>query len=401
MWRDLIDTYFDRDFLLSKVQEFIRIPTDPDEGRTQVAPDDPKLTRFVREALQPVLRSIGARDHLVDPWNNVIVRQGKANARTGLLVLTYCVVHHGNRMSEPYSGRIANGRAYGHEEDCVFGRGASESKGALAAALAALKLVLDSHVELKRSLVWALSTEGRSSHFSTSKIIDGQKVQADGGIACIGTGGQITLGNRGRLDLVITIKGKSSHSSQPWLAHSAIDGGLEAVRRLKAIPMPRVHPLLGPEQLTIYKMICSPIAPHTIPDTCEITVDRRLLPESDLGAAVEEVRDALAGMSPFDVSVEEGVLMYPAEVAPDASIVAALSSAHREITGRDPERTDVKWTFDAGYPCRAGIPTVCYGPASAATAAEDPLGVDFVTVRHLEETAKIYAHTMLQMLAKA
>ena len=91
--------------------------------------------------------------------------------------------------------------------------------------------------------------------------------------------------------------------------------------------------------------------------------------------------------------------MYPAEVSPQAPVVGALKWAHEEITGRAPELTYVMWTFDAGYPCRAGIPTVCYGPSTAPTSSENPLGVDFVTVRQLEDAAKVYALTMLRMLA--
>lgn len=398
VWRDLVERCFDRDFLLSTLQRFIRTPTDPEANQTQVAPEDPKVVRFVHGVLRPLLRTIGAGDHIADAWNNVIVRRGAGTAG-GLYLSTYCVVHHGNRMTDPYSGRIASGKAHGYDEDCVFGRGASESKGALAAALAALKVIIDAGVDLKRPLTWALSTEGRSSHFSTSKIIEGQGVRADGGILCIGTGGMITLGNRGRVDILVTINGKSSHSSQPWLAHNAIEGGLEAVRRLKAIPMAKSHPRLGPEQLTVYKFLCSPVAPHTIPDACEITVDRRLLPGSDPDAAVDEAREALVGMAPFGVRVERGVLMYPADVSPDSPVVVALRGAHRVVTGRDPNVGYVMWTFDAGYPCRAGIPSVCYGPATAPTAGTDPLGVDFVTVRHLEEAAKTYALTILTMLA--
>lgn len=397
-WRALVERYLDRDFLITTLQQFIRTRTDPEENQTQVAPDDPKVIHFVRDIFRPALNSIGVVDAVTDAWNNVVVREGPARAG-GLLILTYCVVHHGNRMPDPYSGQVASGAMFGCDEDCVFGRGASESKGGLAAALTALKAVRDAGVELKAPLTWALSTEGRSSHFSTSKIIDGQGVKSDGGIVCIGTGGRITLGNRGRVDVIITIKGKSSHSSQPWLAHNAIEGGVEAFHRLKALPVTNSHARLGPEQLTVYKMICSPIEPHTIPDTCQLTVDRRLLPGSEPEQAVDQIRRALESMAPFDVAVEQGVSMYPAEVSPQTPVVGALKGAHEEITGRTPELAYVMWTFDAGYPCRAGIPTVCYGPSTAPTSAEDPLGVDFVAVRHLEEAAKAYTLTMLRMLA--
>ena len=147
-WRELIEQHHDRDFLVATLQQFIRTRTDPEEGQTQVAPDDPKVTHFVHNVFRPILESVGRFEAATDAWNNVVITLGRPGSG-GLLLLTYCVVHHGNRMPDPYSGRVANGADFGCDEDCVFGRGASESKGPLAAALTALKTVRDAAVELK------------------------------------------------------------------------------------------------------------------------------------------------------------------------------------------------------------------------------------------------------------
>ena len=66
------------------------------------------------------------------------------------------------------------------------------------------------------------------------------------------TDNRISLGNRGRVDVNVTIEGKAAHSSQPWLGLSAIDGAYEALTRLRGMQFGAPHPHLGAAQATVY-----------------------------------------------------------------------------------------------------------------------------------------------------
>src|SRR3954454_1064977 len=332
--RALIDRYLAEDYLTSILVRLLQTPTDVPLGQTELAPEDPKLARYVRDVVQPELASWGLGRTLVDDSNNLVCQIGSDAASPSLLLMGYAVAQHGNLMAEPYSGRIATAPAFGVDEPCASGQADTQHKGALAAALGALKLLADSGVRLRGQLLFGVNTEGRRSHANSRQIVDEHGARADQGILAFATDNRISLGNRGRVDVNVTISGKAAHSSQPWLGLSAIDGAYEAQTRLRAMQFPAAHPQLGAAQATVYKLQFSPIAPHTLPATAQMTIDRRLLPGEAIDRAVAGVRAALGDLSPYGLTVEQGAFMYPADVPPDAPVVQALKAAGHATLGR-------------------------------------------------------------------
>src|SRR3954462_5171764 len=268
--RALIDRYLDSDYLTAILVRLLQTPTDVPLGQTELAPEDPKLTYYVREVVQPELERFGYDRIVVDASNNLVCRLGADVASPSLLLMGYAVAQHANLMADPYSGRIASGQEYGLDEPCAFGQAATQHKGALAAALGALKLLANSGVSLRGQLIFAVNTEGRSSHANSRQIVHDHGVHADQGILTFATGNRISLGNRGRVDVNVTIEGRAAHSSQPWLGLSAIDGAYEALTRLRVMPFGPAHPQLGAAQATVYQLQFSPIAPHTLPATAHL-----------------------------------------------------------------------------------------------------------------------------------
>ncbi len=398
--RALVDRYLDADYATSILVRLLQTPTDVPLGQTELAPEDPKLVRYVREVVRPELERDGYDRIAVDDSNNLVCRIGSPADSPSLLLMGYAVAQHGNLMADPYSGRIAPAPEYGVDEPCAFGQAATQHKGALAAGLAALKLLADSGARLRGRLVFAVNTEGRSSHTNSEQIIRGHGVRADQGVLLFATDNRICLGNRGRVDVNVTIKGKTTHSGMPWLGLSAIEGAYEAQTRLRALRFERRHPQLGQTQATVYQLTFSPIAPHTLPDTATLKIDRRLLPGEDADAAVAEIRDALGDLSPYQVTVEKGAHMYPAEVPPDAPIVRAIQAAGRAELGREVETFYLPNTFDMGYANHAGIPSVMYGPGVRRLGGGEVVADEFVALSQVRDAARVYAHTILGLLAE-
>src|SRR5881392_131798 len=135
--RALVDRYLDEDYLTSILVRLLQTPTDVPLGQTELAPEDPKLARYVREVVQPELANWGLGRATVDDSNNLICQIGSDAASPSLLLMGYAVAQHGNLMAEPYSGRIATAPAFGVDEPCAFGQAATQHKGALAAGLGA------------------------------------------------------------------------------------------------------------------------------------------------------------------------------------------------------------------------------------------------------------------------
>src|SRR3954451_3956194 len=396
--RALIDRYLDEDYLTGILVRLLQTPTDVPLGQTELAPEDPKLARYVRDLVQPELASWGLGRTLVDDSNNLICQIGADAASPSLLLMGYAVAQQGNLRAEPYSGRIATAAAFGVDEPCAFGQAATQHKGALAAGLGALKILADSGARLRGRLMFVVNTEGRSTHANSMKILDGHGVRADQGVLLFATDNRISLGNRGRVDVNVTIKGKTTHSGMPWLGHSAIEGAYEAQTRLRTLRFERRHPQLGQTQATVYQLTFAPIAPHTLPDTATLKIDRRLLPGEDVEAAVAEIRAALGDLSPYQVTVEQGAHMYPAEVPLDAPIVRALQAAGRAELDRELETFYLPNTFDAGYANHVGIPSVMFGPGVRRLGGGDVVADEFVALSQVRDAARLYAHMILELL---
>jgi acetylornithine deacetylase/succinyl-diaminopimelate desuccinylase-like protein len=298
-------------------------------------------------------------------------------------------------MENPYPGRIGNGRAYGFDEPCVFGQGVSQNKLHQAVALTVLKLLRDEGIDLAGRLYLAINNEGRSSHLSSELILRAIEPKPDGAILLTKSEFGIQLGNRGRVDAIVTVKGKATHSSRPHLGLSAIDGANEVVNRVRAMRFTKQHPILGGQHAVVYQVTYDPLAPHTLPETARLLVDRRLLPGDDPDEAVDEVRAAIGDLSPYEVNVERGVHMLPSLVDPEAAVVRNLSAAYTSVTGEPPRTYYAGGTYDAGGPSSFGVPTVMFG----ASGGDWPLGIDFVPLSKIIAEARIIAQLILDTLS--
>ena len=391
-----IRTFLDRQYLVETLSRLAQIPTDVPLGfQTLMEPDDPKLVHYVQRVLRPELKRLGM-NHLLDaPPNNLVVQFGAGISGQSLLIQNYTPAQHNNLMEEPFSGRVGSAAAYGHDELVVFGQGVSQCKAHQAVMLAVLKLLRESGVELQGRLYWAINNEGRSSHACSEAILKALPNKPSFGILQIDTGQAISLGNRGRVDVNIHVRGVATHSSTPQNGLSAIEGAHEVITRLRRLRWADTHSLLGGRQALVYKIQYSPLAPHTLPSDATLTVDRRLLPGDDPDEAAEEVHEAIGDLSPYGVTVERGVYMLPALVDPEDARVHALQEAHRAIHGRYPETHYGQGSFDAGGLCAAGVPTVMYGAGGEVGL----LDADFIPIAAAFAEAQVLATLILTQLA--
>ncbi len=388
---DRLDTRYLTDTLVALAREPAEVPP----GREVfIAPDDPKLVRYVQEALRPRFAAAGAPELIDAPGNQIVARIGEGAKPATLLIQVYTPVQHHNRMDEPLSGRIAHAARWGYDEPCVFGQGVGQNKSHQAIALAVLKLLADRRAPLAGALYVAVNNEGRSSHACTRAILRALPTAPDFALLLTRTGERISLGNRGRVDVNVTLRGKAAHSSAPDSGLSAIDGAHEAIGRLKAMALPGSHPLLGRRRVLPYQVTFEPLAPHTLPEIARLRIDRRLLPGDDPAEATAEIRRALGDMAPFETTVEQGPHMWPALVDPEERGVRLLAQAHRAVHGADPETFYGQGSFDAGGPCAAGIPAVMYGVGGGGSL----LDADFVPLSHLDRVARVVARTVLAFL---
>jgi hypothetical protein len=114
------------------------------------------------------------------------------------------------------SRRRVDGVKFDLPGECVMGKGASEQKANLAAMLHAMETVIASKVPIAGKLIFTCCLSGETGkHDAIKSVVEGSGVRADMAVLG-GTGLKITLGNRGRIDVFVTVRGSPCHSSRPW-----------------------------------------------------------------------------------------------------------------------------------------------------------------------------------------
>ncbi len=364
--------------------------------QTELLEADPQLKKFIADNVAPRLARLTGSAGAIDAMGNLIWQLGDDGAG-GLMLMGYAMTFPAASMKQPFSGALVDGKPFGIVSQCALGRGACEQKGALAGMIYAAAIVARAELTMRAPLILVVSLAGETGRHDAAKfILQNDAIGARAAIVGLGTSNRICLGNKGRIDVEIVVRGKSAHSSMPEKGVNAVDGFRRVMERLDRLPLRAAHPGLGSAALTVTQVRSAPDISHTIPDVCRVVLDRRLLPGEDPDAAFHEIHDALKEMAGWSVEVNRGAFMYPSEVAEDCALAAATAGASRELSKREAQLFYSPAALDAGFLNRNGIETIMFGPGDLRFAHTDQ---EAVSLQEVRDAARIYAATALQLLA--
>lgn len=313
--------------------------------------------------------------------NNVIgIVRGAGGGRSLMLNAHMDTVGRGG-MEKPLSGTI--------EDDKVFGRGAWDMKGSLAAIMLAAK-DLAADPPAGDVIVTAVVDEEYAS-IGTQAIVE--RYTADGAIVTEPTQLELSVAHKGFVWFDITTKGVAAHGSQPALGVDAIAKmgkvlvGLEALEdRLLGGEQ---HPLLGTGSIHA-SLIQGGAELSSYPGSCTLSVERRLIPgETPEMAESElcEILDAAANEDPdFEATLTRGIDRSPFEQPLESEIVAVVRDAATGVTGAAPAFAGESGWMDSALLSAAGIPAVIFGPDGAGAHAD----VEWVDLVSLEQCRQVY-----------
>jgi acetylornithine deacetylase/succinyl-diaminopimelate desuccinylase-like protein len=361
--------------------------------QTSMLESEPQVLALIRDVIKPELEQAGLRP-AIDGMGNLILHI-KGRARNDRLMLVgYAMNAAPSTMPNPYSGEIVDGAPYKVTGDCVWGRGACEQKGSLAAMIAAIRFLGAGKMELPSDLYLVVSTAGETGrHDSLAYVLDHGRVEADW---CIIDGPpEIQLGNKGRIDVLVIVRGKQSHSSRPWDGVNAIEGAMKVLDKLKPLmpyPEAKTHGFLGKVSLAANSIESFPKATHTIQSECHIMFDRRLLPGDDANKAVQQIIAAIGKIEPYEIEVQPKDFMYPSEVGKDAEVVRALEHSIRTVLNYEPQYTFSTAANDTGLFNFRGIQAINYGSRDIRFQHTDH---DLVSVNDVFNAAKVFAFVAL------
>jgi acetylornithine deacetylase/succinyl-diaminopimelate desuccinylase-like protein len=399
--KTLLDARISRARAKELLIELVKVPS----PQTELLEDEPLLKAFIKTAIEPRLRAMGFADIRYDAMGNLIAAYGAGTSGKSLMFIGNAMNQPASTMPNPYAGDVVDGESYGLPGECVLGKGASEQKANLAGMLHAMETVIASKAAIAGKLVFACCLSGETGkHDAIKSVVEGAGVRADMAVLG-GTGLKVTLGNRGRIDVFVTVKGSPCHSSRPWDGVNAITGATEAIRALLAkVKLDKSHPKLGKPSLTVNHIRSFPDSTHTVQDRCEFTLDRRLLPGEDPNAAFAEIEriakegeriaDPVSGKA-YGIDVRLGPFMYPSLVTEASPIVRAILRASAVMLGKPAETYYSPAAFDQGYLNHVGIATANYGAGEHQYAHTDS---DMASVERTTDSARVYAFMMLDYL---
>jgi acetylornithine deacetylase/succinyl-diaminopimelate desuccinylase-like protein len=361
--------------------------------QTELLEAEPQVLGLIRDVIKPELEQSGLHPS-IDDKGNLILRLNSRGRGDRLMLVGYAMNAAPSTMRNPYSGEIVDGSPYKLEGECVWGRGSCEQKGSLAAMMAAMRFIGAHKVELPADLYFVVSTAGETGrHDSLAYVLDHGKVEADW---CVIDGPpEIQLGNKGRIDVLVIVRGKQAHSSRPWEGVNAIEGAMKVLERMKPLmpyPEEKTHPELGKVSLTSNAIESFPKATHTIQSECRITFDRRLLPGDDPKKAVQQIRDTIGKIEPFEIEIQPRDFMYPSEVSKNAEVVQALEHGIRTVLGRQPAYSFSTAANDTGLFNFRGIQAINYGSRDIRFQHTDH---DLVSVNKVFDAAKVFTFLAL------
>ncbi|MGE5216665.1 MAG: M20 family metallopeptidase, partial [Chloroflexota bacterium] len=357
--------------------------------QTALLEAEPQVLALIRDVIKPELEQSGLKP-FIDKMGNLILHL-KGRAPTDRLILVgYAMCAAPSTMQNPYSGEIVDGAPYKLAGECVWGRGACEQKGSLAAMMTAVKFIGAAKVDLPSDLYFVVSTAGETGkHDSLAYVLDHGGVKAEW---CIIDGPpEIQLGNKGRVDVLVIVRGKQAHSSRPWEGINAIEGATKVLEKLKPLmphPESKSHAELGKVSLTPNAIESFPKATHTIQGECRIMFDRRLLPGDDPNKAIQQMKDAIGKIEPFEVEIQPRDFMYPSEVSKDAEVVQALEHGIRAMLGYEPKFVFSTAANDTGLFNVRGIQAINYGARHIQFQHTDH---DLVPLDAVFNAAKVFA----------
>jgi acetylornithine deacetylase len=357
--------------------------------QTALLEAEPQVLALISDVIKPELEQAGLHPFL-DKTGNLVLQIKGRQPGARLMLVGYAMNAAPSTMRNPYSGEIVDGAPYQLVGECVWGRGACEQKGSMAAILAAVRFIGVTKVELPSDLYFIVSTAGETGrHDSLAYVLDHDNVSVDW---CIIDGPpEIQLGNKGRIDILVSVKGTQAHSSRPWEGVNAIEGAMKVLQRLQPLmpyPEARSHADLGKVSLTSNSIESFPKATHTIQSECRIMFDRRLLPGDDPARAMQQIENAIGVIEPFEIAVEQRDFMYPSEVAKDSEVVQALEQAVRTMLGYEPQFSFSTAANDTGLFNVRGIQAINYGARDIRFQHTDH---DLVALDNVFNAAKVFA----------
>jgi len=295
--------------------------------------------------------------------------------------------------SDPFRPDIRDGDLYG--------RGAADMKGSIAAMVTACERFLAAHDGHAGSIGFLITSDEEGPAVDgTVKVVEqlaGRGVHIDWCLVGEPTsqqqlGDMIKIGRRGSLNATLTVSGRQGHVAYPQLAENPIHRAAPALAELAATEWDQGNEHFPPTTFQASGIRAGTGATNVIPGTLELDFNLRFSTESSADSLQAHIQDILSRHG-LDYTVDWTLSGQPFLTAPGA-LVTAVSSAIRGVTGLETELSTSGGTSDGRFIAPTGSQVVELGPANATIHQVN----ENVNIEHLEKLSLVYEKVLEIML---
>jgi acetylornithine deacetylase len=281
-------------------------------------------------------------------------------------------------MHDPHAPRIV--------DDRLYGRGAYDMKGGLAAIM--LAGAAAARQRLRGDVIVTAVIDEEHASLGTQRVLE--RWHADAAVVAEATGLDLCIAHKGFVWLDVDVTGEAAHGSRPDLGIDAIaqmGKVLVQLDRLHRRLQSRAgHPLVGSGSVHA-SLIAGGQELSSYPAHCTLSIERRTVPGETPEVVEAEIRSIIARLAAddpqFRASVARRLARSSFSISEDAPIVKVLRQEAATVRGRAPALVGVPWWMDSALLSDAGIPTVIFGPGGEGAHAT----VEWVSLDEVERCA--------------
>jgi acetylornithine deacetylase/succinyl-diaminopimelate desuccinylase-like protein len=286
-------------------------------------------------------------------------------------------------------------------------------KGSDACTIFSLKALVETGAKFAGSITPTFTTDEEVGGYTgVNHLVDKHVITKDIDY-CISADSGIEVlhvASLGDSELLITVKGVAAHSGRGWTGINAIEEAAGLIEKLKVLGQEvgkrrskiPAEPMYGTKKMRpgLYvNMIKGGLKGNIIPDTCEILVDRRFIPEEKAVEVEKEVARVVrefAKESPAKISMKKILGYDPMITPPNHKLVKVVRKQARKVLGRDTPPAGSQGSTDMAVVSQLGIPVAVLG---ASRQDSNIHGInEHVRVNDLVSVTKILTHSYLELL---